>query len=174
MSIKKISLKHLNYLYLLINLLSYAVILGAIFWVVNDCYQIYLQENTIFQQSKVATNSTAHLDVFLKNVLWAMLFGAIKIFIALVSVLTLKFIIFKLPVPSSYLIGLDKDKQISSILGRYLAYHFRKNTSINFSTLVFLNQEADYEKYIIQSHSKNNKYRYFLTKYDDTFEEDIK
>lgn len=171
---KSLSLKHLNYLYLFINLLSYAIILGVIFFVINDCYHLYLKENILFQQTKVSTNSTSHLDVFLKNVLLGMIFGAIKILITLVCVSTIKFLIFKFPVPSSYLINLDKNKEISTILGRYLAYHFRKYQSINFSTLVYLNQEAEYEKYIIQSHSKINKFQYFLKKYDDSYIDDIK
>lgn len=170
----KISLKHLNYLYLFINLLSYAIILGVIAFVINDCYHLYLKENAIFQQTKVATNSTAHLDQFLKNTLLGFMFGLLKILVTIMIVTLLKFGLFRIPVTSHYLISLDKNNEISSILGRYLSYHFRKNTSLNFKTLVYLNQEAEYEKYILEHHAKNNKFAYFLRKYDDSYEHDLK
>lgn len=170
----KISLKHLNYLYLFINLLSYAIILGVIAFVINDCYHLYLKENLIFQQTKVATNSTAHLDLFLKNTLLGFMFGLLKILATIIIVTIVKFCVFKVPISSHYLISLDKNNEISSILGRYLSYHFRRNTSLTFKTLVYLNQEAEYEKYILEHHAKKNKFAYFLRKYDDTYDYDLK
>lgn len=170
---KFVSLKHLNYLYLFVNLLSYALILGVMAFIINDCYHLYLRENNIFQQSKVAVNSTTHLDVFLKNLLWGFLIGLGKIGAYVITIIVVKFLIFKTPLTSHYLITLDKNKEISPILGRFISYHFRRNISINFSTLVLFTQEAEYEQYIIQSHAKKNKFEYFLNKYDSSYQSDL-
>lgn len=168
-----LSLKHLNYVYLFVNLLSYAFIFSIILLNINDCYHTYLKENHLFQQSQLISDSTIHLNIFLKNLLWKMFISAGKISIYVSIVIFIKFLVLKIPLTSNYLINLDKNKEISSILGRFLSYYFRKNTSINFSTLVFLNQEAEYEQYIIKYHAKETKFKYFLKKYDKFYNEDL-
>lgn len=169
-----LTLKHLNYLYLAIHLISYALIIGMIVFVVQDCYLFYLKENSVFQQIKGNGASTAHLDLFMKTIFTGFFWGAVKIVVTCFIVLLTKFILLRIPVSSNYLINLDKNHDISSILGRYLSYHFRRHTYINFKTLVYLNQEAEYEKYIISKNSTKNTYSYFLKKYDSYFEEDLK
>ena len=109
-----LSLKHLNYLYLFINLLSYSIILGTIFFIINDCYHLYLKETLLFEQTKIATNTTTHLDQFLKNTLLGFIFGLLKILITIIIVSIVKFIVFRFPISSHYLITLDKNNQISS------------------------------------------------------------
>lgn len=171
---KTLPLKYLNYLYLSVKLISYAILLFALVFIINDCYHLYLKENSILQLSKLTNKSTAHLDVFLTNLLWGVIFALIKIISCFTIVLLIKFLIFKIPLTSKYLISLDQKKEISPILGRYLTYHFRQYTSINFSTLVSLNQEAEYEHYILTCHAKKNKFDYFLKKYDSSYINDIK
>lgn len=170
----KISLKHLNYLYLLINLLSYSIILGIILFVLNDCYHLYLKESSLFEQSKSITNSNVHLDKFLQTTLLGFIFGLLKILMTIIIVSLVKFGLFRIPISHRYLIALDKNNQISSILGRYLSYHFRRCTSLHFKTLVYFNQEAEYEKYILEQHFKKNKFSYFLEKYDSDYKNDLK
>lgn len=169
-----LTLKHLNYLYLLIHLISYAIMIGITVVVVNDCYLFYLKENVLFQQIKGNGASTSHLDLFLKTVFTGFFWGCVKIITTVFLVLLTKFLLLIIPVPANYLITLDKKDNISTILGRYLSYHFRRHNSINFKTLVYLNQEAEYEKYILSKHSKQNKFSYFLKKYDSYFEDDVK
>lgn len=174
MTTTKFTLKHLNYLYLAIHLISYAIIIGTIVLIVQDCYLYYVKQNIFFQQIKGNGSSTAQLDNFLKIVFTYFFWGFVNIVVTTFITLITKFIILRLPVPANYLINLDKQNAISSILGRYLSQHFRLNTYINFKTLVYLNQESEYEKYIVIKHAKKNSFSYFLKKYDHYFDEDIK
>lgn len=167
-----LKLKQLDYLLVLSNILTFAILLFLVLFVVNDCYHVYLTENKIFNDAKISTNSTAHLDKFVINVLMSCAWGLGKISLGFFVVLMTKFLLFAIPVPSKYLISLDKDNQISSILGRILSDHFRLNTSISFKKLILLSRVAEYEEYMLSHHQNKKKYIYFLEKYDSFYSTD--
>lgn len=171
---QKLSLKKLNYLYLFINFLIYSLILGIIVISVNDSYHLYINEYNTYLKAKSISNSTTHLDVFLKNLSFGLLWSIGKVFLTVIALVIIKIIIMRIPISSKYILHLDKNNEISSILGRYLCNHLRNKSYIDFFTLIFLSQEADYESYIINKNSKKNDYQQLFNKYDLFYEKDIK
>ena len=167
-----ITISKLNYLYLFCNILAFSIIFLIITMAAFDIYNFYIKV-TITNNHSHTGNLTTTLDALFKEVFLFLFWTLGKVAITLIGTLIVKYIIFHLPISSNILINLDKKEEISPIFGRFLAYHFRNNQSINLKDFIYLNKEAEYEKYMLAYHQSKNKHSYFLEKYDKYYPNDL-
>ena len=171
---KTISLKQLNYLHLFVTIFSYISLMTIVILCIYNCYQLFLIDYNSLQEIKKTNHGNVRLDIFLEALIFKVLFLVAKASFLSFLVISIKFLIFQIQLTSNYLISLDKQRDISPILGRLIARHFRYNSGISVSAIVYLNRIAKRESRIINGHSERNEFEYFLKKYDVNYHEDLK
>lgn len=79
----------------------------------------------------------------------------------------------KFPVLSKWLSYWDKNGDISPILGKKIAQHFRFNKNVNISTILYFYEISNNEEKMLNYHAQNPEKTNFILKYDPNFKEDL-
>ncbi len=94
------------------------------------------------------------------------------LFLNLVIGLFIRIFFNKTPLPSKYIKGWEERGDITPILGRKLALHFRTNYYIKTNEFFNFYVRSKTEKFFITEHSKNEDVSPILTKYDQFLAQD--
>ncbi len=157
--------------HIFITLFRVMLIAITLLWVKNTYY--YFQASNIYEYFRDFRGIAKTMDTWLPILMvWGkealFYIGSFIFFSFLISLFR------KFPILDKWLDKWDSNGEISTILGKKIALHFRYNQSINCETILHLNYLAKLEKNLLKFHSENEIKKAFLLKYDSEFNEDLK
>ncbi len=166
MNFKQFKISHFLY----INLLRFFLISLVILWIRDSYY--YFNSSNIYSYIRDFHSLSKNYEIWKpiviiwgKNALWFIFkFIVISLFM---------YIGRKFPVLPKWLNYWDSNGEISPILGKKIASHFRYNRSLNFAEILFLDKNANSEEKMLQFHLNNSEKEKFMVKYDPHFKVDL-
>lgn len=143
---------------------------GVFIW---HSYQLYiLQEDYLKNFYKLSfKDKTPHL---IMDIIQYELHIFYILLTQIAFVVIIRLIINRIPISKNQILQWENNNEINSILGRFIAHHFRYHRFLNVSQLSNLIHYSNIEQSFLKYHEDIEFRKIFLSKYDTFYDTDLK